>query len=204
MSRVRGISQLMQGITMERIIPLFFIASPDHDHYPGVKSIYLVGDAALVNCNLLELSGLLSSEETRQRALGIPSAPPSNTVANDVRNTPTQPPPSGLPTPHPPQPPTQSSAVAYPPPRGFPWKCIAAMMWEDKSYLGCHFNHPKDSPRLKFRQEVGFPALAKHGYLCRKYVTASEFFLISSTPNSPRCHTNLAPESQWKKEYPTT
>ena len=77
MSRVQGISQRMQGVTIEHIIPLFSIASLDHDRYPGVKSCYLAGDAALVNCGLLELSGLLSSEDTRQCALVIPNAPPS-------------------------------------------------------------------------------------------------------------------------------
>ena len=65
MSRVRGISQCMQGITMDRIIPLFAITSLDRHRYPGLKSRYLVGDVALVNCNLLEFSGLLSSEETQ-------------------------------------------------------------------------------------------------------------------------------------------
>ena len=48
-----------------------------------------------------------------------------------------------------------------------------SMIREDKSCLGCHFNHPKDSPKLKFHQEVGCPALAKHGYLYRKDVTTS-------------------------------
>ena len=76
MSRVRGISQRMQGITIERIIPIFAITSIDHDRYPCVKSRYLTGDVALVNYDLLELRGLLSSKEARQRALGIPSAPP--------------------------------------------------------------------------------------------------------------------------------
>ena len=52
-SRVRGISQRIHGITMERIIPLFAIAGLNHDQYPGVKSHYLTGDAALVNCDLL-------------------------------------------------------------------------------------------------------------------------------------------------------
>ena len=52
MLRVRGISQRMQGITIERIIPIFAIASFDHDCYPGGKSCYLTGDAALVNCDL--------------------------------------------------------------------------------------------------------------------------------------------------------
>ena len=64
MSRVRGISKRMQGITIERIIPIFSIASLDHERYPGVKIHYLAGDAVLLNCDLLKLSGLLSSEET--------------------------------------------------------------------------------------------------------------------------------------------
>ena len=75
MSRVCGIAQRMHRVTIERIIPLFAIASLDHERYPGVKICYLAGDTAMVNCDLLQLSGLLSSEETRQRALGI-TAPP--------------------------------------------------------------------------------------------------------------------------------
>ena len=131
MLRVRVISQRMHGITMERIIPIFTITSLDHDCYPGGKIRYLAGDAALVNCNLLELIGLLSREETQQRVLGILSVPPSTTVANRVLNTPTQPPRTGRPAPRPTQPPAQTSAVAYPPPRGVPWKCISTMMRED-------------------------------------------------------------------------
>ena len=165
MSRVRVISQSMQGVTIDRIIPLLTIASLDHDRYPGVKSHYLAGDTTLVNLDLLQLSGLLSSKETRQRALGIPNIPPYTTTANCVSNIPSNPPHNGHPAPQPPQPPTQSSSVAYPPTRGVPWKCIAAMMWEDKSYPGCHLNHPKDPPRLKFHQDVGCPALSKHGYI---------------------------------------
>ena len=46
------------------------------------------------------------------------------------------------------------------------------MMRKDKSCPGCHFNHPDDSPKIKFHQEVGCPALAKHGYIYRKDVTA--------------------------------
>ena len=65
MLRVQGISQRMQGVKIDRIIPLFAIASLDHDRYPGVKSRYLTGDTALVNCDLLQLRGLLSSKETR-------------------------------------------------------------------------------------------------------------------------------------------
>ena len=47
------------------------------------------------------------------------------------------------------------------------------MMREDKSCPGFHFNHPNDSTKLKFHQEVGCPALAKHGYIFRKDVTDS-------------------------------
>ena len=65
MSRAHGISQRMQGITMDKMIPLFTIASLDHDRYPGVNIRYLAGDPALVNCNLLDLIGLISSKETR-------------------------------------------------------------------------------------------------------------------------------------------
>ena len=159
MSMIQGISQHMQGNTMERIIPIFAIASTDNDRYPGVKSCYLVGDAALVNCDLLKIRGLLSIKDTRQHTLVIPRAPPSNTVASRVSKIPTKPPPEGFPAPHPLQPPTQSCAVAYPQPMGFPWNCIAAMMRKDKSCPGCHFNHPEDSPQLKFHKEVGYLAL---------------------------------------------
>ena len=63
MSRIRGISKRMQGVTMDLIIPLFDIASLYHDRYTGVKSRYLAGDTALVNCDLLQLSGLLSRKK---------------------------------------------------------------------------------------------------------------------------------------------
>ena len=105
--------------------------------------------------------------------MGIPNVPSSNTIANHVSNTPSNPPQNRRPAPQPPQPPTQSSRVAYPPASGVPWKCIAAMMQEDKSCLGCHVNHPDDSPRLKFHQDVGCPSLTNHGYISRKDVTAS-------------------------------
>ena len=87
------------------IIPLFSISSLDQDCYPGVKSCYLTGDATLVNCNLTDLSGLLSSKETRQQALRLTSST-TQTTANRVSNTPTQSPPTGHPTPLPTQPPT--------------------------------------------------------------------------------------------------
>ena len=38
MSRVLGIAQRMQVVTIDRIIPLFTITSLDHERYPGVKS----------------------------------------------------------------------------------------------------------------------------------------------------------------------
>ena len=135
MSRVRGISQRMHGITMEHIIPLFAIASLDHDRYPCVKSRYFAVEAALVNWHLLEFSGLFSSENTRQRALGIPSAPLSTTVANRVSNTPTQPPPTVRPSPRFAQTPAQTSAVPYTPPRGVPWDCIAVMVRAQRQIL---------------------------------------------------------------------
>ena len=87
MSRVCGIAQRMHGVTIDRIIPLFVIASLNHERYPRVNSRYLAGYTALVNCDLLQLSGLLSSEETRQRALVIPSIPLSTTSVNRVSNT---------------------------------------------------------------------------------------------------------------------
>ena len=61
MSRVHGIAQRMHGVAIDRIIPLFAIASLYHERYPGVKSRYLAGDIVLVNCDLLQLRGLLSS-----------------------------------------------------------------------------------------------------------------------------------------------
>ena len=63
MSRVRGISQRVQGITMERVIPIFAIVIIDHDRYPGVNIRYLAGDDTLVNRDLIKIGGLLSSEE---------------------------------------------------------------------------------------------------------------------------------------------
>ena len=164
MSRVRGIAQRMHGVTIDRIIPLFAIASLDQKICPGVKSRYLAGDTALVNCDLLHLSGLLSSEKTRQRALGITAIPPSTTSVNQVSNTNNNS-QNELPVPAQHQPTTQSSKVPYPPSRGVTWNCITSMIREDKSCPGCHFNHPEDSPKLKFHQEVGCPELAKHGYI---------------------------------------
>ena len=88
MLRVRSISQCMHSITMDSIITLFTISSLNHDRYPGVNICYLTGDAALVNCSLIDLSGLLSSEETRKQTLVLPSAPPPTASVNRVSNTP--------------------------------------------------------------------------------------------------------------------
>ena len=153
MSRFHGIAQRMHGVTIDHIIPLFAIASLNHKRYPGVKSRYLAGDTALVNCDLLQLSGLLSSEETRQRALGITVIPPSTTSVNRGSNTNNKS-QNERPVPLQYQPTTQSSNAPYPPSRGVPWKSIASMIQEYKSFTGCHFNHPKDSLKLKFHQEV--------------------------------------------------
>ena len=95
----------MQGMTIEHIISLCAIVSLDHDRYPGMKIPYLAGDATLVNCDLLQLSGLLTKEDTCKHALGIPCDPLYIAVANRVSNTPTNPPLAGRPAPHPPEPP---------------------------------------------------------------------------------------------------
>ena len=127
MSMVHVIVQWMNGMIIDHLIPLFEIANIKHDRYPVVKSRYLAGDTALVNCDLFQLSGLLSSEETRQQVLGISIIPLSITSVNCVSTTHNNPQNERLvPLPH--QPTTQSSNVTYPPKRGVSWKCIAAMM----------------------------------------------------------------------------
>ena len=163
-SRICSISQQMQGVTMDIIIPILAIASLDHDLYPSMNSRYLVGDPTLVNCNLLDLSGLLSIKETMQQALGLPISTPL-VMVNCVSVSQSQPPPTGCPKPLPIQPLTMTLPTDYPPPRGVACKRTAAMVRSDTSFPGCHFNKPNDSPHLKFHQEVGFPALKKHGYI---------------------------------------
>ena len=138
MSRVRGIAQRMHGVTIDHIIPLFAVASLDHERYPGAKIRYLVGDTALVNCYVLQLIGQLSSEETRQRALGITATPLSTTSVNRVSNTNNHS-QNERPVPSQHQPTTQFSNVPYPTSRGLPWKRIASMIRKDKSCPGCHF-----------------------------------------------------------------
>ena len=124
MSRVSVISQRMQEFSMEKIIPLFAIASLDHDCYPGVKSRYLAGNPTLINCNLLDLSGLISRKETRQQALELLRSTPLYT-SNRVSDAQAQPLSIGSAQPCPSQLTTTPSPVDYPPPRGVPRKCIS-------------------------------------------------------------------------------
>ena len=136
MLRVQDISKCMHRITMERIIHLFAIAIIYHDRYPGVTSHYIAGDAALVNCNLFDISSILSRKETRQQALVIPSATPPTAGSNHVSNTLTKPPLTVRPAPRPTQPPPQTSALDYPPLRGVPWNCISTMVRTANSFTG--------------------------------------------------------------------
>ena len=177
MPRVRGIAQRMHRVNIYRIIPLFAIASLDNERYPGVKIRYLVGDTALVNCGLLQLSGLLSSKETRQRALGITAVSPSTTSVNRVSHNNSQ---NECPVP------SQHQPITPSPSMGVSWMCIAMMIIDNKSCPGCHFNHPEDSQNLKFHQEVGFPSLAKHDYIFRKDVTALAKIVYKFNMEFPR------------------
>ena len=81
---------------MEKIIPLFSIAILYYDCYPDVKSWYLVGNPTLVNFKLLNLKGLLSRKETRQKSLRLLSSTPLAT-ANCVSGAQEKPPPTGRP-----------------------------------------------------------------------------------------------------------
>ena len=146
---------------------------------------YLAGDPTLVNYNLIYLNGLLSIKETRHKALVFMRSTPPATV-NRVHDAQTQLPPSGRPQPYHIHPKTWISPPDYPPPRGVPWKHIAEMVRSNTSCLGCHFNKPDDFPRLKFHQDVRFPDLAKHVYICRKYVMASATIVKKLNNNLPR------------------
>ena len=146
-------------MTIDRIIPLFEITSLDHKRYPGVKSRYLTGDTALVNCDLFQLSGLLSSEETRQRPLGIPAIPLSTTSANCVSNTQNNP-QNERPAPQPYQPTTQSSNVTYPHTRGVPWKCIDAMIRE-QVLSGVPLQPPRRILEAKVPPRSGMPGIGQ-------------------------------------------
>ena len=110
-----------------------------------MKIRYLAGNPTLVDFNLLDLSGILSSKETRQQALRLLSSTPPVTV-NRVPNAQAQPPLMGHPQTRPSQTPPMTSYTYYPPPRGVPWKCIAVMVRSDTSCPGYHFNKPDNSP----------------------------------------------------------
>ena len=62
-------------------------------------------------------------------------------------------------------------ATDHPPARGVPKKYTPEIILTDCSCPGFHFNKPNESPRLKFHQEVGWPALENHGYVCEKDLT---------------------------------
>ena len=60
------------------------------------------------------------------------------------------------------------------------------MIQEEKSCPGCHFNHPDDSPNLKFHQNVGCSALARNFYIYRKDITASAKIVYGFNTKFPR------------------
>ena len=130
MSHIHSISQQMCGFSMEQIIPLFSIAGLDHNQYPGVTIRYLASDPALVNCNLLDISGLVYGKDTRQQSLILLSST-HMAMVNCVSDVQSQPPLTGFLQPHPSHPTTTTSPVDYPPPRGVPWERIAAMVHSD-------------------------------------------------------------------------
>ena len=168
-NHIRGISQRLQGISMNQIIPLLPTTRLDHDRYPGIKIRYLAFYPALINCNLLGLSGLFNSEKTHQQALGLPTDIPR--VMEKRKSNVTAPPPITHRNPTCPGPPTGTCpSTDYPHVRGVPWKSMMAMICTDLYCIGCHFNKPDESPRLKVHQEVGCLAIAMHGYICKNNV----------------------------------
>ena len=60
------------------------------------------------------------------------------------------------------------------------------MICTDRSCPGCHFNKPNKSPRLKFHQEVGCPAITKHGYVCKKDVTEAAMIVERFNSHFPK------------------
>ena len=121
MSRVCGIPQGMRGVLVEKTIPLFPIASLYHNHYPGMKSWYITGDPALVNFKLINLRGLIYSEDTRKQSLGFMGSKPT-AKENHVSNAQVQTTPSGRLQPRPIHMKTRLPPMYYQPPRGGPLK----------------------------------------------------------------------------------
>ena len=60
------------------------------------------------------------------------------------------------------------------------------MVHPDMSCMGCHYNTPNGPPCPKFYQEVGYPTLEKHGYICQNDVTASAIIVTKFNEKSPR------------------
>ena len=160
MSRVCGIAQRIHGLTIDRIIPIFAIASLYHKRYPGMKSRYLAGDTALVNFDLLQLSGLLSSEETRQRALGITSITLSTTSVNRVSNTNNNY-QNERPIPPPHQPTMKSSNVPYPPTRGVTLEVHRCDDARRKVLSGVSFQSPRRLPEAQVPPRSGMPGFSQ-------------------------------------------
>ena len=185
MSCVRGASQRLRGVSMDQIISLFAITSLDHERYPSVKSRYLAGDPYLVNCDLLGLSGLLSSKEIRQQAWEIPP-PTSPFTANYFSDAPARPPPTGRTQTCPIPSATDSYTIEYPPQREVLWKCITTMIWHAKSCPGYNFNKLDSPPQLKFHQGVGCTTLAKHGCVYKKDVTETATIVDTLNKKFPK------------------
>ena len=63
------------------------------------------------------------------------------------------------------------------------------MIHTDHSWPVCLLNNPDELPRLKFHQEVGCPALAKHVYVYRKYVAAAAIIVDIFNSKLPKNQT---------------
>ena len=158
MSRVCDIAQRMYGVTIDRIIPLLEIASLDHKIYPEVKIRYLVGDTALVNCNLLRLSGIFSSKDTRQRALGISAVHPSTTSVNRVSNNNSQ---NERPVPDQHQPTMPSSNAPYPPSKGGILEVHSVYDPRRQVMSVVSFQSPHGFPEAQIPQRSGMPGISQ-------------------------------------------
>ena len=123
---------------------------------------------------------------------------PRKTVCPTHKHNPS---PTGCPHPRPSQPPTPTSSVDYPPQRGFLGKVFAEMTRNYKSCLVCHINKPEYHPKLKFHQKLGCPALAKHSYIFRKYITVSATIVNQLNKKLPRTTDQLYPKGLEQDEH---
>ena len=126
-----------------------------------MKSCYLVGYTALINFDLLQLSGLLSSEETRQRALVIPKIPPSTTVANRVSNTQNKPPQNGRPTQQPPQTPNTIIQNNIPTCKGITLEMHIQNDAGRQVFSGVPIQPPQRPPKAKVSPRRGMPGIGQ-------------------------------------------